>query len=347
MSYNIKSDNIITLFALTGYSLGVLGVGTAGKTIVEKISFALPDALCVSLDDSEWKIFGGKVREITLSSDIDRSAGNVKRLAWLSSEDITNSFSEVRNVVVISGLGKTVGSSVSPIIACKLKEAGKKVFGIAIMPFKFEKNRLFKAAVGLRKLKNSCEGVIIIDNEDFIEKAPETPLLKAYELENDWISKFISNLFGLKEKYCISENEVNEFMHVNKNNILAIGKAEGPIMAEEATLKVSNAIRKQSESAVKNLLMFVVGWKEISLGDVSTIVSTLKGTTLCEGEVRTGYYLNNGRDITLYALAAVESTRFDDWDPISSILTGRELDLDSCCGMKLMSQECDRIQRID
>jgi cell division protein FtsZ len=332
---------------MTGYSLGVLGVGTAGKRIIEKISFALPDAMCISLDDSEWKVFGGKVREITLSSDIDRSVGNVKRLAWLSSEDIINSFTEVRNVVVISGLGGTVGSSVSPIIAYKLKEAGKKVFGIAIMPFKFEKNRLFKAAVGLRKLKNSCEGIVIIDNEDFIEKAPATPLLKAYELENDWISKFISNLFGLKEKYCLNENEVNEFMHANKNNILAIGRAEGPIMAEEATLKISNSIRKQSESAVKDLLMFVVGWKEISLGDVSTIVSTLKGTTLCEGEVRTGYYLNNGRDITLYAVASVKSTRFDDWDPISSILTGRELDLDVCSGMKLIGQECDSIQRID
>jgi len=328
-------------------SLGVIGVGTAGKRVVEKVSFSFPNVLCVSLDDSEWKIFGDKVTEIPLQLYLDRSVGNIKKVAWLTSEKLANMFKGLETIVVIAGLGGVIGSSAAPIIAQRLREEKAKVFGIAIMPFRFERNRLFRAAVGLKKLKMVCDGVIIVDNEEFVEKAPQTPLLKAFEMENDWISKFISTFLGQKERFSLSSNEVYEFASTNKNNVLAIGCAEGTNMAEEATFKVSSSLRRQSKTNVNDALMYVVGWRDLSVGDVSTIVSTFRGTTSCEGEIKMGYYASGEGSLTVYALASVEHTRFDDWDPLAVILEDKELDFDLCCDMKLDGVDCTKVYRID
>ncbi|MGD0329904.1 MAG: hypothetical protein ABSB40_05565 [Nitrososphaeria archaeon] len=347
LSYNVKLVRYNLCLVMTLHGIGVAGIGTTGKSVVEKISFSLPDARCVTLDDSKWNISGGRAQEIKLPLDFDRSIGNIKRMAWNSTEEISETFKDVDSSIVVTGLGGMVGSSAAPIIAQRLKEDGKKVLGVTIMPFKFEKDRLFRAAVGLKKMKVICDGVVIIDNQDFIEKAPQTPLLHAYEIENVWISKFISSLFSSDERFGLNENEIYGFTSNNKNNVLAIGTAEGSSMAEEATFKVSSSLRRQSKSNVNGALMCVVGWKDLSVGDFSTIISTFRGMTLCEGEVKTGFYASGERNLTVYALAAVEHTRFEDWDPLSAILGDRELDLDPCCGMKLDEGDCSKICRID
>lgn len=118
-------------------------------------------------------------------------------------------------------------------------------------------------------------------------------------------------------------------------------------MAEEATFKVSSSLRRQSKSDVNGALMCIVGWKDLSVGDFSTIISTFRGMNLCDGEIKTGYYASGERNLTVYAVAAVEHTRFDDWDPLSMILGDRELDLDPCCDMKLDGVECSKLCRID
>jgi len=333
--------------AMTTHTLGVIGVGTAGKRIVEKVSFSLPDALCASLDDSEWRTLGERVIEIPLQLNLDRSVGSVKRAAWDASGRLVSTFKGVEAAVVVVGLGGVLGSSAAPIVAQRLKEEKVKVYGVAVMPFRFEKNRLFRAAVGLKKMKMVCDGVVIVDNEEFVEKAPQTPLLKAFEMENDWISKFISALLGERERLGLSRNEVYEFASGNRNNVLAIGWAEGSSMAEEATFKVSSSLRRQGGANVDSALVCVVGWKELSVGDVSTIVSTFRGTTFCDGEVKTGYYGGGERNLTVYALASVAHTRFEDWDPLARILGDREVDFDPCCGMKVEGAECLKLDRID
>ncbi|MEM3403813.1 MAG: hypothetical protein QXJ17_04710 [Nitrososphaeria archaeon] len=328
-------------------NLGIIGVGTAGKRIVEKVSFSLSDALCLSLDDSEWRTLGGRVKEIVLPIGLDKSPGKVKREAWICSKEVASLFRGMNTAVVISGLGGAVGSEATPIVAQRLREEGIKVFGVAIMPFKFEKSRHFKAAVGLKKMKIVCDGVIILDNESFIEKAPQTPLLKAYEMENDWISKFVSTLLKPDSRFGLERGDLYSFASLNKNNIVAVGYAEGSAMAEEAATKIVSSLRKQTGANVSSALVCVVGWNEISVGDVSTIVSVFRGTTLCEGDVRTGYYSNGQRNLTVYAVASVEKTKFDEWDPLSSILGGKELDFDIFCDMKLDGLDCVKLCKVD
>ncbi|MCX8188815.1 MAG: hypothetical protein N3F64_03820 [Nitrososphaeria archaeon] len=309
------------------YDVAVVGVGTAGKRIIEKISHKISNGIFLSIDDTESKICGDKVKEIKLNVNFERTSKRIKLEAYKTSRSIAEEIVNVKNVVIVVGLGGVFGSSAAPIIAKSLRECGKKILGVAIMPFKFEKSRLFRAAVGLRKMKMACDGLIVIGNGEFLEKAPQTPLFKAYELENEWIGNLISKLFDRENVYGINSKETYRLAS-DGNIIVGVGVGEGTGMAEEAATEASSALRRQSNSDVKDALVYIVGWKEISVGDVSTIVTTFRGITCCEGEVKVGYYPNNDRSLTVYALASVTETKFDGWDPLQKILKERELDFD-------------------
>ncbi|MBC7090677.1 MAG: hypothetical protein H5T50_02015 [Nitrososphaeria archaeon] len=316
------------------YDFAIIGVGTAGKRILEKISYKISDGILLALDDTEWRLSGNRVKEIRLNVNFERTSKKIKLEAYKVGKSLVEEVDGVRNIVIVSGLGGVFGSSAAPIVANVLRESGKRVLGISIMPFKFEKSRLFRAAVALRKMKIACDGVIVIGNGEFIEKAPKTPLFKAYELENEWIGNFISKLFDRENIYGINSGETYRLASEG-NTVLGVGVGEGTGMAEEATTRATLSLRRQSGSDAREALVYVVGWKEISLGDVSTIVTTFRGITCCEGEIKVGYYPNGERSLTVYALAAVTETKFDEWDPVQKILKDRELDFDVYADMSV------------
>jgi len=305
----------------------ILGVGTAGKRIVEKISYKVSGGKILALDDSEWSLRGNGVKEIRLNVNFERTSRRIKLEAYRAAKALSGELRDVDNVVIVSGLGGVFGSSAAPVAAGGLRELGKKVLGISIMPFKFEKSRLFRAAVALRKMKMACDGVIVIGNGEFLERSPQTPLFKAYELENEWIGNFISKLFDRENVYGVNSSEAYRLASEG-DTVLGVGVGEGTGMAEEATTKATLALRRQGASEAREAIVYAVGWREISVGDVSTIVSTFRGITCCEGEVRVGYYPSGERSLTVYALASVTGTKFDEWDPLRKVLGGRELDFD-------------------
>jgi len=319
------------------HDFAIIGVGTAGKRILEKISYKISDGILLAVDDTEWKLSGDRVKEIRLNVNFERTSKKIRLEAYKVGKGLAEEIDDVKNVVIVSGLGGLFGSSAAPIIANMFRESGKRVLGISIMPFKFEKSRLFRAAVALRKMKIACDGVVVIGNGEFIDNAPKTPLFKAYELENEWIGNFISKLFDRENVYGINSGEAYRLASKG-GSVLGVGVGEGTGMAEEATTRATLSLRRQSDSDAREALVYVAGWKEISLGDVSTIVTTFRGITCCEGEIKVGYYPNGERSLTVYALAAVNGTKFDEWDPLQKILRGRELDFDVYSDM---SVECE------
>lgn len=327
------------------YDVAVVGVGTAGKRVIEKISYKISNGTFLSIDDTEWKVSGDKIKEIRLNVNFERSARRIKFEAYKASKTIEEEIMNIKNVVVVAGLGGLFGSSAAPIVAKSLKDLGKKVLGVTIMPFKFEKSRLFRAAVGLRKMKMACDGVIVIGNGEFLEKSPQTPLFKAYELENEWIGNLVSKLFEKENVYGLNSRETYRLASEG-NVVLGVGVGEGTGMAEEAATSASSALRRQCVSDVKEALVYVIGWREISVGDVSTIVTTFRGITCCEGEVKVGYYPNNDRSLTVYALASVSGTKFDEWDPLQKVLKDRELDFEIYSDMSV-DYEFSRIKSLD
>src|SRR6185437_6968368 len=57
--------------------------------------------------------------------------------------------------MVIANLAEKSGAALAPVVSQIGKEAGKSILSFGIMPFKFEKDRIFFSGVSLKRLKTN------------------------------------------------------------------------------------------------------------------------------------------------------------------------------------------------
>lgn len=62
------------------------------------------------------------------------------------------------------------------------------------MPFRFEKDRIFQAGVSLRRLRESSDATIVIDNDALLNNNPDLSLTKCYEITNEALCGVISSI---------------------------------------------------------------------------------------------------------------------------------------------------------
>jgi cell division protein FtsZ len=97
-------------------------------------------------------------------------------------------------VFITAGLGGGTGTGATPYIANIAKEMGALTLSVVTTPFQVERTRLQKAKEGLKRLAESSEAVIVIDNNRLRKVAGNLPLREAFAVANELIATFIKNI---------------------------------------------------------------------------------------------------------------------------------------------------------
>ena len=122
--------------------------------------------------------------------------GNVaigKQYAEFCINEIENLFNNTDVAILISCFGGGCGTGATPVIAQMLKNKNIKTIAIITKPFEYEgEPRKNQAALGIEKIKDFVDKLILIDNQDLMSVLSEDITLK-----EDWnyINKKISELF--------------------------------------------------------------------------------------------------------------------------------------------------------
>nr|BAE03258.1 hypothetical conserved protein [uncultured Candidatus Nitrosocaldus sp.] len=64
------------------------------------------------------------------------------------------------------------------------KRKKARLISFVIMPFRFERDKLFKAGIALRKLSERSDCTIVIDNDSFLENNPDLSMDECYRIAN-------------------------------------------------------------------------------------------------------------------------------------------------------------------
>ena len=70
----------------------------------------------------------------------------------------------------------------APAISDMCKELGKTLISFAIMPFKFEKDRIFNSGITLKRLREKSDCTIVLDNDSLLESNPDLNIKTCYEI---------------------------------------------------------------------------------------------------------------------------------------------------------------------
>jgi len=286
----------------------VIGLGGVGSKLAMDVKKSLnADCMCISNDKKDLSIDNSI--EISTKSIINPSVQLIRGCAFEYNEKISKKISEYKTVIIMANLAGKSGASLSPMISSICKEQNKNVLSFAIMPFKFEKDRIFQSGISLKRLRVNSDCVIIIDNDALLDSNPELTPEKCYDITNRAIQCLTRSL---------STSSLPE-----DTNILSTSKNTVDI---ETSLK--DSIRMLYEDAapnnIKRSMLYVYGGSKIPVGVINSISNIVEGIF---EENNTEVDMSSSANTNVVMLSAIKGeTHFDKYDPLGMIPQEKTID---------------------
>ena len=180
-------------------------------------------------------------------------------------------------VFVTCGMGGGTGTGAAPVVARAAKDMGILTVGVVTKPFRFEaKTRMQNAVLGIEKLKDSVDTLIVIPNDKLLEivdrrtTMPEA-LKKADEVLQQAVQG-ITDLINLPALINLDFADVQTVMTDKGIAHIGIGSAKGDDKALEAVKQaVASPLLETTIAGASHVIINVSG--DISLMDANDAAS--------------------------------------------------------------------------
>ena len=288
----------------------VIGLGGTGIRLASEIRQVLgADSLKISQDKKD--ISEHNSVHISTKSIINPSVQLIRGCAMEQSERIAEHISTYETVIIMANLAGKSGAALAPVVSSICKEQNKNVLSFAIMPFKFEKDRIFQSGISLKRLRINSDSTIIIDNDAILDSNPDLTAEKCYDITNNAIK-------------CLATS-IKSSSLTDDTNIMSTSRN-----VENMEDSVKNSIRMLYEDAppnsIKRSMLYVYGASKIPVGVINSI-SNILGGIFDENNSQVDMSTSGNTNVVLLSAIAGE-TRFDKYDPLGIISKDKTLDWD-------------------
>ena len=291
----------------------VVGLGGAGCKLAINVKSRLAcDCLLISHDPRDLNDESSKIL-INTSPILNPSAYLIRGVSMGARGSVTERMEPYSTIVIIANLAGKSGAALAPIVSQIGKELGKNVLSFGIMPFKFEKDRIFFSGVSLKRLKANSDCTVIVDNDALLESNPDLTPESCNIIANSALLQVISTLR-------------NSSLPL-ETNILSTSKD-----IADVELSLRDSIKMLYEDAspnnIKSALLYVVGGNKVPVGVLNSMVNAISGI-FGDDSTRVSLSITTGERSKVVLLTSIEGeTRFDKYDPLGFIPKQSVLDWD-------------------
>lgn len=291
----------------------LIGIGGAGSRLATKAS-SLTGTDCVIISHDSNDLNSENDIKVHTESYVNPSSYLIRAQAQKLMDKIRGKIFDYSSVIIFANLAGKAGCAISPLVASAAKEEGKKVLSFAIMPFGFEKERVFLSGVSLKRLRASCDSTVVIDNDALLESNPDLTMSKCYEITHHAVMYVTSSL----QKSSIS----------NELSILSTSKD-----VSDVEVSLRDSIKMLYEDApptsVRKTMLYVFGSDNVSVGKINAIAKTVSGI-FNENNTSVSLATTQGNKAQVVMITSVEGIgKFDGYDPLGIIPQENTLDWDT------------------
>jgi len=119
----------------------IIGLGGVGsKLALELKEVVNADCLCISNDKKDLN-YDNSI-EVSTKSIINPTIQLIRGCAGEQTDKIIKHVTNYETIIIMANLAGKAGAALSPTVSSICKEQNKNVLSFAIMPFKFEKDRI-------------------------------------------------------------------------------------------------------------------------------------------------------------------------------------------------------------
>ena len=257
----------------------VVGVGGGGNNAVNSMvedNLGLIQFIAVNTDNDNLKLSKADVK-LQIGEKLTKglgAGGNPEvgeKAAEENKEEIAQALKGADMVFVAAGMGGGTGTGAAPVVASVAKEMGILTVGVVTRPFNFEgKRRANAAAMGIEKLKEQVDALIVIPNDKLLGLVEKnTTMLEAFKIADDVLRQGVSGISDVIVVPGLINCDFNDVKAIMENTGYAhmgSGKASGDNRAEEAAkLAISSPLLETTIDGAKGILLNITGGKSLTL----------------------------------------------------------------------------------
>ncbi len=292
----------------------IVGIGGAGSRIAVAASNSV-GCKCLLISNDKNDLANDNHILIKSGQWLNPSTYKLRSFARLREDQIRSAVEGFNTIIVVSNLAGRAGAAMAPVV-CSIAKENATVISVVIMPFGFEKDRIFSSGVALKRVRDSSHSVVVMDNDSFLENSPELTKDECFAITNTAIIEVLSS---------IHSSGIDP-----QTSLLCTSKESGD---SETSLRDSAAMLHQQISdtgAIKRAMIYVAGGEKLPLSSLDRIVSYAQGIFKEEGttQVAMSTMASSGGIRTHMVVSATQKTRFDSYDPLGIIPKENYLDWD-------------------
>ena len=287
----------------------VIGLGGVGSKLAIKAKETLnSDCLLISNDTKDFSSDNSFI-QISTDSVVNPSVQLIRGSAFKISNEIKSKIANYSTVVMMSNLAGKAGSAIAPVVSEMCKESDKGLISFAIMPFKYEKDRIFNSGISLKRIREDSKCTIVLDNDSLLDSNPDLSPKACYDIANSAIMHIVKSLVT---------SEMS-----SETNIISTSKNSQDI---EDSLRDSLKMLYENAppNSVKRSMLYIVGGSNIPVGVLNSITNITNGILK---ESNSQINMTSNEESKVVMLSAIQGmTKFDKYDPLGMIPQENTLD---------------------
>ncbi|MAG91891.1 cell division protein FtsZ [Candidatus Woesearchaeota archaeon] len=269
-------------------TIRVVGCGGSGNNTINRMAeVGIVGVETIGINtDAQDLLFTTSTKKILIGRELTKGlgAGSEPRLgeeaARENESDIKKSLQGCDLVFVTCGLGGGTGTGSAPVVAEVARKLGALTVGIVTMPFAMEGQRRYEnAVVGLEKMEQVADTLIVIPNDKLLELAPELPLHTAFKVSDEILTNAVKGIAELVTKAGLVNLDFADIRAVMKGGgvaLIGVGESDTENRAVEAVEKaVTNPLLDVDISGANGALINVVGGEDMTLDEARKVVETI------------------------------------------------------------------------
>ena len=290
----------------------VIGLGGVGSKLANETKNTLNlDCLMISNDSKDFSSENESI-QVSTNPIINPSVQLIRGSTYKVSKEIKSKISQYSTIILMSNLAGKAGSAMAPVISEMCKEADKGLISFAVMPFKYEKERIFNSGIALKRIRENSQCTIVLDNDSLLESNPDLSPKACYSIANSAIMHVVKSL------------ETTEIS--SETNILTTSK-EGQNMEDSLRDSLKMLYQNAPPNTIKSSMIYVAGGENIPIGVINSIKNISSGIT---NKSNSQINIASSDESKVVMLSSVQTmTKFDNYDPLGMIPKDQTLDWDT------------------
>ncbi|WP_405293364.1 cell division protein FtsZ [Methanobrevibacter sp.] len=281
-------DELIDIMKGVKTNIFVVGAGGAGNNTISRLNeMGIEGATTIAVNtDAQDLFYSQSGKKILLGRQTSKGLGAGgepsvgEECAEESEDEIRDALDGADMVFVTCGLGGGTGTGSAPIIAKIAKKLGALTVAVATMPFSAEGiKRRENAELGLEKLQEAADTVIIIPNDKLLEVAPNLPLNKAFMVSDEILGravKGITELITKKGLVSLDFADIRSIMSGSGMAMIGMGESESGDRALESVHEaLSSPLLDIDISNATGALVNISGSSDLTLHEAEKIVQVV------------------------------------------------------------------------